>query len=83
MIDTKILLNTNNVLKHLMKNGSTSLSKAFSSLCPQIASSSKNSGLAFKPWVEVEVQVDDMRFGFPSYPSRIWNSTILLQYDNI
>nr|CAN76999.1 hypothetical protein VITISV_007764 [Vitis vinifera] len=67
MIDTKILLNTNNVLKHLMKNGSTSLSKAFSSLCPQIASSSKNSGLAFKPWVEVEVQVDDMR-------SSNWNS---------
>lgn len=65
MIDTKILLNTNNVLKHLMKNGSTSLSKAFASLCPQIASSSKNSGLAFQPWVEVEVQVDDMRFGFP------------------
>ncbi|XP_034679289.1 poly(A)-specific ribonuclease PARN [Vitis riparia] len=67
MIDTKILLNTNNVLKHLMKNGSTSLSKAFASLCPQIASSSKNSGLAFQPWVEVEVQVDDMR-------SSNWNS---------
>lgn len=80
MIDTKILLNTNNLLKRLMKNG-TSLSKAFASLCPQIASSSKNSGLAFQPYIEVEVQVDDMRFGFPTFPSGIWNSTNLLQDD--
>ena len=68
MIDTKTLLNTNYVLMHLMKKGGTSLSKAFASLCPQIASSSKKSGLAFQPSVEVEVHVDDMRFGFPSFP---------------
>lgn len=71
MIDTKTLLNTNNVLRHMMKKCSTSLSKAFALLCPLIASSSKSSVLDFRPSVEVEVQVDDMRFGFPTFPFRI------------
>ncbi|KAK9268496.1 hypothetical protein L1049_000248 [Liquidambar formosana] len=65
--DTKVLLNANSVLQHLMKKNSTSLSNAFALLCPQIASNFKNSGLAFKPCVKVEVQVDDMR-------SSNWNS---------
>ncbi|XP_057975352.1 poly(A)-specific ribonuclease PARN [Malania oleifera] len=67
IIDTKILLNANSVLQHLMKKSGTSLSKAFALLCPQIASSSESSGLAFKPCIKVEVQVDDMR-------SCNWNS---------
>uniref|UniRef100_A0A5B7BS44 Putative poly(A)-specific ribonuclease PARN n=1 Tax=Davidia involucrata TaxID=16924 RepID=A0A5B7BS44_DAVIN len=67
IIDTKILLNANNILQHMMKKGSTSLSKAFAVLCPQIASGVKSSSLAFKPCVKVEVQVDDMR-------SSNWNS---------
>ncbi|XP_059662390.1 poly(A)-specific ribonuclease PARN [Cornus florida] len=67
IIDTKILLNANNALQHMMKKKSTSLSKAFAMLCPQIASGVGSSGLAFKPCVKVEVQVDDLR-------SSNWNS---------
>ncbi|KAK2999576.1 hypothetical protein RJ639_024324 [Escallonia herrerae] len=52
---------------YMMKKSSTSLSKAFAVLCPQIASGVKSSGLADKPCVKVEVQVDDMR-------SSNWNS---------
>ncbi|GAV68828.1 CAF1 domain-containing protein [Cephalotus follicularis] len=67
IIDTKILLNASNCLLQRMKKSSTSLSSAFSSLCPQIALGSKSSGLAFTPCVKVEVQVDNMR-------SSNWNS---------
>ncbi|CAK7324494.1 unnamed protein product [Dovyalis caffra] len=62
IIDTKILLNTNNILKQKMKKSKTSLSSAFLSLCPQIAYASKEScDLTFSSSVKVEVQVDDTR----------------------
>ncbi|KAL7249104.1 hypothetical protein ACSBR1_011298 [Camellia fascicularis] len=61
IIDTKVLLNANDVLRAMMKKGSTSLSKAFAFLCPEIASSVEGSRLGLKPHVNVEVQVDDMR----------------------
>ncbi|KAI3769143.1 hypothetical protein L6452_00243 [Arctium lappa] len=67
IIDTKILLNANNVLQLKMKKSSTSLSKAFAILCPHIASGVSSSGLANSSSVAVEVQVDDMR-------SSNWNS---------
>lgn len=67
IIDTKILLNANNVLQLKMKKSSTSLSKAFAILCPHIASGVSSSGLADSSSVAVEVQVDDMR-------SSNWNS---------
>ncbi|KAM7499006.1 hypothetical protein LguiA_023420 [Lonicera macranthoides] len=67
VIDTKILLNENNMFQYMMKKSSTSLSKAFAFLCPQIALGIKSSSLAQKPCVKVEVQVDDMR-------SSNWNS---------
>ncbi|XP_048234927.1 poly(A)-specific ribonuclease PARN isoform X2 [Ricinus communis] len=62
IIDTKILLNANNVLLQRMKKSGTSLSAAFSLLCPQLATSS-NKGInwASRPCVNVEVQVDDTR----------------------
>lgn len=63
IVDTKVLLNSNNVRLPRMKKSNTSLSSAFSLLCPQIAvNSNKNSDLAFRPCVNVEVQVDDTRF---------------------
>ncbi|PIN11037.1 Poly(A)-specific exoribonuclease PARN [Handroanthus impetiginosus] len=62
IIDTKVLLNSDDVLLLIMKKGSTSLSKAFGLLCPPIAPSSTSSGLADKVRVKVEVQVDDQRF---------------------
>ncbi|KAL6975190.1 poly(A)-specific ribonuclease [Sarracenia purpurea var. burkii] len=67
IIDTKILVNASGVLRPMMKKSSTSLSKAFALLCPDIASSVKVSSLGLKPRVNVEVQVDDMR-------SSNWNS---------
>ncbi|KAF8410873.1 hypothetical protein HHK36_003410 [Tetracentron sinense] len=67
IIDTKQLLNTDNILQHRMKKKGTSLSSAFALLCPQIASASLNSGLASQLCVKVEVQVDDLR-------SSNWNS---------
>ena len=62
IVDTKILLNSNYVLQQRMKKSRTSLSSAFALLCPQIAISSKSTGLAFQQCVQVEVQVDDLRF---------------------
>lgn len=64
IIDTKILLNSNIVLQQWMKKSSTSLSSAFSVLCPQIAFGSKVSHLPLQSRVKVEVEVDDMRFTF-------------------
>lgn len=58
IIDTKILLNANNILQLKMKKSSTSLAKAFAIMCPHIASGVGSSGLASS--VAVEVQVDDM-----------------------
>lgn len=64
IIDTKVLLNFDAVLSCIMRKGSTSLSKAFSLLCPPTAPSGTSSGVADKPRVKVEVQVDDQRFVF-------------------
>ncbi|GAB4849562.1 hypothetical protein Ancab_004356 [Ancistrocladus abbreviatus] len=67
IVDTKILLNADNVLQQLMKKSSTSLSSAFALLCPEIASGKTSSLSACQQCVKVEVQVDDMR-------SSNWNS---------
>ncbi|KAL2476000.1 Poly(A)-specific ribonuclease PARN [Abeliophyllum distichum] len=63
IVDTKVMLNSDSSFLHLVKKGSTSLSKAFTFLCPQIASPSVSSiVLADNPRIKVEVQVDDKRF---------------------
>ncbi|MFS7985307.1 putative poly(A)-specific ribonuclease [Helianthus anomalus] len=62
IIDTKILLNANNILQLKMKKSSTSLAKAFAILCPHIASGVGSFGSALNSSVAVEVQVDDMRY---------------------
>lgn len=62
IIDTKLLLNSNNILQQRMRKLSTSLSSAFSILCSQIALGSKSPYLSLYPCAKVEVQVDDMRF---------------------
>ncbi|KAK4355159.1 hypothetical protein RND71_024130 [Anisodus tanguticus] len=67
IIDTKILLNASGVFQKMVNKSNTSLSRAFVSICPQIALGVKNSGLADRPCVEVEVQVDEKR-------SSNWNS---------
>ncbi|CAN4102609.1 unnamed protein product [Withania somnifera] len=67
IVDTKILLNANSVFQQRVDKSRTSLSKAFVSICPQIALGVKTYGLADKPCVEVEVQVDGKR-------SSNWNS---------
>ncbi|XP_058115250.1 poly(A)-specific ribonuclease PARN isoform X2 [Magnolia sinica] len=67
VIDTKRLLKGSSIIQHLMKKNRTSLSSAFAVLCPQIANTSNTSGLASRPCVKVEVQVDDLR-------SSSWNS---------
>jgi len=67
IIDTKILLNANDIHLPMMKKSGTSLSKAFALLCPEIASRVQGLGSGPKPRVKVEVQVDDMR-------SSNWNS---------
>lgn len=61
IIDTKILLNTHPILQLRMKKSNTSLSSAFTLLCPNIAFS-VSGGIAFDSCVKVEVQVDDLRF---------------------
>ncbi|XP_039055780.1 poly(A)-specific ribonuclease PARN [Hibiscus syriacus] len=74
IIDTKILLNADYTLQRKMKKSSTSLSSAFSLLCPeiaygskQIASGSKQSFPSNETCVKVEVHVGEMR-------SSNWNS---------
>ncbi|KAL3851129.1 hypothetical protein ACJIZ3_013011 [Penstemon smallii] len=62
IIDTKVMLNSNDVLLRIMKRGSTSLSKAFHLLCSQPPATLTSSGLPNAPRVKVEVQVDDQRF---------------------
>ncbi|KAH0773389.1 hypothetical protein KY290_010526 [Solanum tuberosum] len=61
IIDTKILLNANGVFRQSVNKSNTSLSRAFVSICPQIALGVKTSGLADRPCVEVEVRVDEKR----------------------
>ncbi|KAL5722595.1 poly(A)-specific ribonuclease [Ranunculus cassubicifolius] len=68
IIDTKYLLSTDNVLRCLMKKNSTSLSKAFAFLCPQVSLLSGSSSTTMKKdLVNFEVQVDEMS-------SSNWNS---------
>ncbi|XVE96689.1 hypothetical protein REPUB_Repub02eG0244300 [Reevesia pubescens] len=67
IIDTKILLNADYTLQRQMKRASTSLSSAFSLLCPEIAHGFKSKVMLSQPCVRVEVHVDDMR-------SSDWNS---------
>ena len=62
IIDTKILLNANHILQQRMKTSNTSLSSAFSLLCPHITLSSKSASLPLYSGLKVEVQVDDLRF---------------------
>ncbi|KAF5949562.1 hypothetical protein HYC85_011555 [Camellia sinensis] len=57
--DTKVLLNANDVLRAMMKKGSTSLSKAFAFLCPEIASSVEGSRLGLKPHVNIEFSKEE------------------------
>ncbi|GMN62342.1 hypothetical protein TIFTF001_031427 [Ficus carica] len=63
IIDTKMLLNTHPVLQQRMKKSKTSLSSAFTLLCPHISLSFA----ALESNVKVEVEVDDLR-------SSNWNS---------
>ncbi|KAM1166846.1 hypothetical protein ACFX19_029479 [Malus domestica] len=67
VIDTKVLLNTDDVLQQRMKKSRTSLSSAFALLCPQIALGKKSTDSEVQMCVNVEVQVDDLR-------SSNWNS---------
>lgn len=59
IIDTKVLLNSDDGLMSIMKKGSTSLSKAFGLLC---LLPDPLPGLTDDPRLKVEVQVDDKRF---------------------
>ncbi|KAJ8765081.1 hypothetical protein K2173_010562 [Erythroxylum novogranatense] len=60
IVDTKIVLNANQVLK--MKKSSTSLSSAFSLLCPHIAlGSRKCTNAALQSFVNVEIEINEMR----------------------
>lgn len=67
IIDTKLLLNNNDVFQVMKRKRSTSLAKAFAFLCPEIVSGVKTSRSAYKPCIKVVVQVDDTR-------SSNWNS---------
>ncbi|CAA0810721.1 Poly(A)-specific ribonuclease PARN [Striga hermonthica] len=62
IIDTKVMLNLDDGLSRIMKNGRTSLSKAFSLLCPPIAQDGTSTNLNDKLRVRVEVEVDGQRF---------------------
>lgn len=64
IIDTKVLLNSDDAPS--MKRSSTSLSSAFSILCPQIALGYRESSSNLQSSVKVEVQVDDLRLKFIS-----------------
>ncbi|KAM1276319.1 hypothetical protein ACFX13_029558 [Malus domestica] len=61
VIDTKVLLNTDDVLQQRMKKSRTSLSSAFALLCLQIALGKKSTDSEVQMCVNVEVQVDDLR----------------------
>ncbi|CAH8385544.1 unnamed protein product [Eruca vesicaria subsp. sativa] len=61
IVDTKILLNVNPMLNQRMKKSSTSLSSAFSSLCPQIEFPSRSSDSFLQHRVKIDVEVDNVR----------------------
>lgn len=64
IVDTKILLNSNIVLQQWMRKSSTSLSSAYSVLCPQMAERSIATSLPLQSHVKVEVEVDDTRYTY-------------------
>lgn len=61
IVDTKILVNVNPMLHQRMKKSSTSLSSAFSSLCPQVELPSRGSDSFLQQRVKIDVQVDNVR----------------------
>ncbi|KAJ4918015.1 Poly(A)-specific ribonuclease PARN [Raphanus sativus] len=61
IVDTKILVNVNPMLHQRMKKSSTSLSSAFSSLCPQIELPSRGSDSFLQQRVKIDVEVDNIR----------------------
>ncbi|KAK4278288.1 hypothetical protein QN277_016153 [Acacia crassicarpa] len=61
IVDTKILLNSNNMLQTRMKRSPKSLASVFSLFCPQIAVGFKSSDLSSLSSMKVEVQVNDLR----------------------
>ncbi|CAL1353899.1 unnamed protein product [Linum trigynum] len=68
IVDTKILLNSSDVLQRRMKKASTSLSSAYLLLCRQITLGvDKGSDSGSSPSVKIEVEMDDTR-------STDWNS---------
>lgn len=67
IVDTKILVNVNPMLHQRMKKSSTSLSSAFSSLCPQIELPSRGSDSFLQQRVKIDVEVDNIRFVFLFY----------------
>ncbi|CAN1146803.1 Poly(A)-specific ribonuclease PARN [Linum perenne] len=68
IVDTKVLLNSSDVLQRRMKKSSTSLSSAYLLLCQQITlGADKGSDLGYCPSVKIEVEMDETR-------STDWNS---------
>ncbi|KAG2242397.1 hypothetical protein Bca4012_063580 [Brassica carinata] len=61
IVDTKILVNVNPMLHQRMKKSSTSLSSAFSSLCPQVELPSRGSDSFLQQRVKIDVEVDNVR----------------------
>ncbi|KAF7831267.1 poly(A)-specific ribonuclease PARN isoform X1 [Senna tora] len=61
IVDTKILLNSNNSLQERMRRSGKSLASLFSFLCPQIAVGFKSSDLDSLSRMKVEVEVNDLR----------------------
>ncbi|MQM05175.1 hypothetical protein Taro_037987 [Colocasia esculenta] len=58
IVDTKHLLKVDPVLQRLMKKNKTSLSSAFSLLCPYVPFASQGSGSDSHSYIKIEVQTD-------------------------
>ncbi|XP_058787977.1 poly(A)-specific ribonuclease PARN-like isoform X2 [Vicia villosa] len=61
IVDTKLLMNADNMLQARMKKSRKSLGSAFSVFCPQIAAGSKSNELVSPSYVKIDVEVDDSR----------------------
>ncbi|KAG9456930.1 hypothetical protein H6P81_001438 [Aristolochia fimbriata] len=61
IVDTKHILNSDQVIQNLMRKKSTSLSSAFALLCPHIAFASEGTSLASHPRVKVEIEAEETR----------------------
>ncbi|CAN0896836.1 Poly(A)-specific ribonuclease PARN [Linum grandiflorum] len=63
IVDTKILLNSSDVLQKIMNKSSTSLSSAYLLLCKRITlgAADKASDLGYCPSIKIEVEMDDTR----------------------